>query len=91
MVIAGELKINDSRGLTRAVKFIKGNTATVSVEVSGPLEAPVLSLSRSDGLAKDIAAQRGDNSTYIFHTVGEGNWELRGDGGEHIHSVKISE
>jgi len=75
---AGELKVLDSMGLTRAVKRVD-NGASVRVETRNDT-ATQISLTHVDGLAPDISGSRQDDGSYVFRNVTQGSWRLTVEG-----------
>lgn len=77
---AGEIRILDPLGLTRAVV-----ASEHEVSVSITLRADSVSdvhLSRRDGLGPQIEPSSRSGTTLIFSGVGDGTWEITGTGGE---------
>ena len=74
---AGELRILDSMGLTRAVKSVH-EQASVRVSTGGGAGAPgAVILSQVDGLAPDINPSKVSDSVVVFEQVPEGAWRIR--------------
>ncbi len=88
VLFAGELKIVDSRGLTRLLKVI---AAPVTVIVSPESSSNVtgLRLLNVDGIARDIKATQLDQRHYLFSGVGEGTWQIKSTEAVVIQSVEI--
>lgn len=85
---AGELKILDSSGLTRAAKIVYA-PATVIVRLNS--EAKSIKLSHVDGLAVDQFAKATDVAKqFTFQAVPEGTWKiLNEDSKAIVAEVKI--
>ena len=77
--IAGEIRILDSMGLSRAAKYIDGN-GKVIISAHAPdnkEQVPDILLSHVDGLAPDIEGTRGPDKSVIFTDVPEGVWKIK--------------
>ena len=84
---AGELRILDSMGLTRAVKFVDEHAKVV---ISTGSDAAGISLSHVDGLAPDIEGKRTSDKSILFADVPEGVWKIKiSDQPVAISEVKI--
>lgn len=86
---AGELRVLDSMGLTRAVRSIQ-NSATVQVTVRSGGEVQNLMLSHIDGLAPNRGPSSVSGETATFRDVPEGSWRISAEGSKPvIAEVKI--
>jgi hypothetical protein len=74
-VAADELRIEDSHGLTRALKQGVGEVDIV-VRLEGQLEG---SLQRIDGLTSPLLPFRQQDGSLRFYNVPPGNWKLIAD------------
>lgn len=83
-VLADELRIIDSHGLTRAVAVVEGKA---DVEVSLSQETNELKLINPDGLAEELTASKLSGTKYMFHSVVQGNWQLKSP--VQVQAVKI--
>ena len=85
---AGELKIIDGSGLTRAAKVIAA-PATVVVKLNSEVKS--IRLTHVDGLAVDQFAKPADGSKqFTFSSVPEGTWKILNDDSKAIVAeVKI--
>jgi hypothetical protein len=91
-VVAEEVKILDSLGLTRAVRTVS-DPATVIVRIASekgePLELQPL-LSNVDGIASDIPAVRDSDGNFVFSGLVRGIWQLKDTGeGNLVSEVRI--
>ncbi len=74
---AGELRILDGMGLTRAVKSVR-DEGTVAVMTRGGGAAPgAVILSQVDGLAPDINPAKASDTAVVFERVPEGAWRIK--------------
>lgn len=76
---AGELRILDGMGLTRAVKFVE-NPAKVIISASlqeNKSQPADLFLSHVDGLVPDIEGSRNPDKSLTFVDVPEGVWKIK--------------
>ena len=88
---AGEVKIIDGHGLTRAVKVVKAS-AIVTVESKEKALLPnSIVLSNTDGIAADIGASNSSELQAVFKGVTDGTWQIKSSQSIAIHSVKITE
>ena len=87
--LAGDLKVIDSHGLTRAVRVIK-EKAQVVIDVSPRPEGPI-PLSNTDGIANDVKGSLSDSGQLVYQGVSEGTWQLKLSSPLTIKSVKISD
>ena len=87
-VHAGELKIVDAHGLTRALKVI-ARPVTVIVSPSDPSIKSAIELLHTDSFTQDIKEPARENGQFVFREVGEGAWQIKAPPGVVIRSVEI--
>lgn len=86
---AGELRILDRMGLTRAVKMVEGNASVVIISKSAGAPADI-QLAHIDGLAPDIDPASNSKGTVTFTQVPEGTWRVKSEDRQLVISeVKI--
>ena len=86
---AGQIKIVDQRGLTRAVRKVP-DKARVIIKVNTATEnASEITLSNIDGMGGDVAGRAGESTQIVFENISEGTWEIRGAKKVAVSEVKI--
>jgi hypothetical protein len=89
---AGEIRVLDSMGLTRAVKSVEGAAKVVvsaHIDKKSLLAVDVV-LSHVDGLAADVEGFPSPDHTIVFSDVPEGVWKIKSSEPELVISeVKI--
>ena len=89
VALAGDLKVIDSHGLTRAVRVIK-EKAQVVIDVSPQPDGPI-PLSNIDGIANDVKGIVTTTGQLLYQGVSEGTWQLKPATPVTIKSVKITD